>query len=107
MSEAVKEVSGEELKTLLAEGKKVVCDFWAAWCGPCRMLGPVVEEMAAEFADKAEFVKVNIDQNEEIAAELGVMSIPDVFVFEGGAVKAHNLGYLPESAMRAFLEKNI
>ncbi len=107
MSEAVKEVSGEELKALLAEGKKVVCDFWAAWCGPCRMLGPVVEEMAAEFADKAEFVKVNIDQNEEIAAELGVMSIPDVFVFENGGVKDHNLGYVPKEIMREFLSRNL
>ena len=56
---------------------------------------------------RASFVKVNVDDEGAAAAKYGVMSIPDVFVFEGGAVKAHNLGYLPESAMRAFLEKNI
>lgn len=107
MSESVKEVNGEELKNLLAEGKTVVCDFWAAWCGPCRMLASVMDEVAREFADKAEFVKVNIDENEEIAAELGVMSIPDVFVFANGSVKDHNLGYVPKEMMKEFLSRNI
>lgn len=107
MAELIKEISGEELKSLLAEGKTVVCDFWASWCGPCRMLAPVVEDMAREFQDKAEFVKVNIDENEDIAAELGVMSIPDVFVFANGGVKDHNLGYVPKEMMREFLSRNL
>lgn len=107
MSKNVKEVTGGQLKELLKEGKKVVCDFWASWCGPCRMLAPVMDAVAEEFSDRAQFVKVNIDESPEIAEEFTVMSIPDVFVFEGGEVKAHNLGYVPESAMRAFLEKNI
>ncbi len=107
MSKNVKEINGKELAELLAEGKTVVCDFWASWCGPCRMLAPVLDELAEEYADRATFVKVNIDENEDAAAKFGVMSIPDVYVFEKGAVKAHNLGFVPKAVMAAFLEKNI
>ena len=61
MSEYVKEIDGAQLKELLAAGKTVVCDFWASWCGPCRMLAPVMDEVAKEFSDKAEFVKIDVD----------------------------------------------
>lgn len=107
MSEYVREVSGETLENLLKEGKTVVCDFWASWCGPCRMLAPVLDKLAQEFQGKAEFVKINVDEEGEIAVKLGIMSIPDVYVFEGGKVKNHNLGYVPESAMRQFLQQNL
>lgn len=107
MSLNVKEIGGEELKQLLGEGKTVVCDFWATWCGPCRMLAPVLDKLAGEFSARAEFVKIDIDENPEIAAELGIMSIPDVFVFADGAVKTHSLGFVPEEQLRAFLEENV
>ncbi len=107
MSQNVKEINGAELNELIASGKTVVCDFWAIWCGPCRMLAPVLDELAGELSERAEFVKVNIDENEEAAASFGVMSIPDVYVFANGEVKAHNLGFVPKSAMKAFLERNI
>ena len=103
----VKELTGKELDELVESGKKVVCDFWATWCGPCRMLGPVMEKLSEEFSGSAEFVKVDVDQNGDLAASLGIFSIPDVFVFENGEVKAHNLGFLPEEQMREFLKKNI
>lgn len=107
MSKNVTEISGKELKEKIAAGGKIVCDFWASWCGPCRMLAPVMDSVAGEMNGRAEFVKVNIDENPEIAIEYGIMSIPDVLVFEGGAIKAHNLGFVPEGSMRAFLEENI
>ena len=103
----IKEVSGRELDALVEEGKTVVCDFFATWCMPCRMLGQVMEPLSEEFGEKAEFVKVNVDENGDLAASLGIFSIPDVFVFSDGAVKAHNLGFAPEEQMRAFLEENI
>ncbi len=103
----VKQISGHELDELVAKGGKVVCDFWASWCGPCRMLGPVLEALSEEFKDRAQFVKVNVDENGDLAASLGIFSIPDVFVFSDGAVKAHNLGFVPEDQLRAFLEENL
>ncbi|MBO5046018.1 MAG: thioredoxin [Clostridia bacterium] len=107
MSKFVREINGEELKNLIASGKTVVCDFWASWCGPCRMLAPVMDEVASELSSRAEFVKVDIDQNEEVAMALGVMSIPDVYVFQEGKVKAHNLGFVPKAVLKAFIENNI
>ena len=103
----MKEISGSELIAMVKEGKTVVCDFWASWCGPCRMLGPVMEELSEELKDKAEFVKVNVDDNQEAAAQFGIMSIPDVLIFAGGKVKDHNLGYVPKAAMKSFLERNL
>ena len=107
MSNLIKEVTGAEFKELLAAGGKVVCDFFATWCGPCRMLAPVMEQLAEEFKGKATFVKLDIDKDTETALEYGVMSIPDVFVFENGEVTGHNLGYLPVEEMREFLEENL
>ncbi len=103
----VREVSGKELDELVGQGKTVVCDFWAAWCGPCRMLGPVMEELSEEYAGRADFVKVNVDDDGDLAASLGVFSIPDVFVFTEGQVKNHSLGFVPKEQMRAFLEENL
>lgn len=103
----VKEISGKELDELVSTGAQVVCDFWAAWCGPCRMLGPVMETLSEEFKDKATFVKVNVDENGDLAASLGIFSIPDVYIFEDGEMKNHNLGFLPEELMREFLKENL
>lgn len=103
----VKEMSGRELDALVEKGETVVCDFWAAWCMPCRMLGQVMEPLSEEFKEKATFVKVNVDENGDLAASLGIFSIPDVYIFADGKVKTHNLGYLPEEEMREFLKENL
>ncbi len=107
MSQNVKEISGKELQELVQAGKTVVCDFWASWCGPCRMLAPVLDEVAAEMQSRAEFVKVNVDENEEVAAQYGVMSIPNVIVIADGKVKAQHLGFVPKATLKAFLEENV
>ncbi len=103
----MQEIAGKQLDEMVSAGKTVVCDFWASWCGPCRMLSPVLEKLSEEFAGRAEFVKVNVDENGDLAASLGIFSIPDVYIFEGGKIKTHNLGYLPEEQMRAFLSANL
>jgi putative thioredoxin len=83
----------------------VVVDFWAPWCAPCRALKPILEKLAAEYDGRFKLVKVNSDQNQELAAAFGVRSIPDVMAFRDGKPVAHFLGALPESQVRAFVEK--
>ena len=92
---------------LINQEKPVVCDFFADWCGPCKMLAPVLEEASKKFEDKAVFVKVNVDDNMELAARYGVMSIPLVCVFKGGEVAAKSLGYTNASETEEFLSGNL
>jgi len=82
----------------------VIVDFWAPWCGPCRMLGPILEKLAREFAGRVKVVKVNADENLELSARYGVRSIPDVRAFRDGRPVAQFLGALPESEVRRFIE---
>ena len=104
----VKKITGQELdKLVTVEKKTVICDFWAPWCGPCRMLGQVLESLSEEFSGRAEFVKVNVDENGDLAASLGIFSIPDVYLFEDGEVKAHSVGFLPEEEMKEWIEENL
>lgn len=103
----MKEVNDTQLFALIEEGEKVVCDFWADWCGPCRMLAPVMQTLSEEFGGKAEFVKINIDKNPEAAMKYAVMSIPTVIIFEKGDVKNKNVGYMPEEIMREYLKANL
>ncbi len=106
----VQHVNGQQLEELVqTSDKPVVCDFWANWCGPCRMLGPIFEEVASEYADKATFVKVDVDEDSsaEAAKKYGISSIPNVLVFKNGQVAANNLGFVPKAVSAASIEKNV
>ena len=103
----VKEVNGEELKALVSGGKKIVCDFWAMRCGPCRMLAPVMKTLSEEFSEKAEFVKLDVDQYPEPAIEFGISAIPTVMIFENGEMKVQNVGFMPEEIMREYLKAHL
>jgi thioredoxin 1 len=93
MSASVKEVNAQEFDQIVASSTvPVVADFWAPWCGPCRMVGPVLEKMAEDHGAKVTVVKVNVDVNQELAAKFGIMSIPTVILFKDGKLDKQIIG---------------
>ena len=85
----------------------VLVDFWAEWCGPCRMIGPVVEEMASEYAGKAKIGKVNVDVNPEVSVKYGIRSIPALLIFKDGQVVDQIIGAVPKTHLTKQLDAQI
>ena len=103
----VEQINTEKFDELLKGEQPVVCDFFATWCGPCKMLAPVMEDMSEKFGDKAVFVKVDVDENRELAARYGIMSIPLVIVFKNGEETAKTLGYMSKTEAEEFFGANL
>lgn len=98
---AIKEINGAEFDTeVIASTTPTVVDFWAPWCGPCRMVAPILEELAAELGEKVRFVKVNVDENQELASRFGVRGIPTLLFVKDGEVVDGQVGLLPKDALR-------
>lgn len=96
MSKPVKVTDGNFSKEVLRADKKVLVDFWAEWCGPCKMVAPVVEDIAKEYSDQIKVAKLNVDENQSTASRYGVMSIPTLLVMEDGKVEDKLVGYMPK-----------
>ena len=92
---------------VLQNEKPVLIDFWAEWCGPCKMIAPILDEAADEYADKLQVVKLNIDDNPAIAQKFGIRSIPTLMIFKDGAPQAQKLGAMSKSQLTEFLDTNI
>jgi len=93
-------------KTVASEGITLV-DFWAEWCGPCKQIGPALEELSNEMAGKVKIVKVNVDDNPNSPAQMGVRGIPALFVFKNGQVVANKAGAAPKAAIQGWIEDSI
>jgi thioredoxin 1 len=85
--------------------KPVLVDFWAPWCGPCQMMGPIVEELAKEMGDKAKIGKLNVDENQSVAQNFSVMSIPTIIIFKSGKIVKQLVGVQSKEALKEELEK--
>ena len=92
---------------VLKSDKPVLVDFWAPWCGPCRMLAPVLAEVAAEKGDKIKVGKVNVDENPELAAQYGISGIPAMLLFKDGKVVATSVGFKPKSELESFIATHV
>lgn len=106
----VKYVNAAGLEELIGSTDKTVyCDFWASWCGPCRMLAPVFEELSDKYEDEAVFVKIDVDEedSEPAAIKYGISSIPNIIAFKGGKPVDNSLGFKPQAMLEEFVEKNL
>jgi thioredoxin 1 len=102
MAQAITDATFEEV--VLKSDKPVLVDFWAAWCGPCRMVGPIIEEIGHEYEGKAVVGKVDVDANQEFAAKYGIRNIPTVLVFQNGEVVGRQVGVAPKQTYTAAID---
>lgn len=99
------EVNDSSFDQMVLQSKMpVLVDFWAAWCGPCRMVAPIVEELAGEYEGKITVVKLNVDENSKTASQYGVMSIPTLLVFKDGAPVSNIVGFRPKAELKRNLD---
>ena len=108
MADGVVEVTEATFEAeVLKSETPVLVDFWAAWCGPCRMIGPIVEELATEYAGKVKVVKVNVDNSQNVAVTFGIHSIPTLIIFKGGKEVNRIIGAVSKESLKSTIEENL
>ena len=107
-SELIKHLSDASFEAdVLKSGTPVLVDYWAEWCGPCKMIAPILDEIAKDYAGKLKVAKVNIDDNQATPAKFGIRGIPTLMIFKNGNVEATKVGALSKSQLAAFIDSNL
>jgi len=108
MSESIVHVTDEDFEeTVLKSDQPVLVDYWAEWCGPCKMIAPILDEIASEYGDKITIAKLNIDENPSTPPRYGVRGIPTLMLFKDGDVEATKVGALSKSQLSSFIDESI
>ena len=108
MSDKIVHTNDQNFETdVLQSDKAVLVDYWAEWCGPCKMIAPLLEDVAGEYADRVTVAKLNIDENPNATAKFQIRSIPTLMLFKDGAVQGQKVGALSKSQLTEFLESNL
>src|ERR1041384_4764227 len=101
---SIQQVTDADFEQLINGDKPVFVDFWAPWCGPCRIIGPIVEELAPSYEGKAVITKMNVDENQNVPMKFGVTSIPTLLIFKDGKLVDRAIGAMPKNNLKAFID---
>lgn len=102
------ELTDSSFQTEVIDSKSAyLVDFWAPWCGPCRLIAPIVEELSNDYAGKLKVGKVNVDDNQAVASEYGISSIPTILIFKDGELKDRIVGALPKAQIKQYIDKHV